>query len=90
MRRDWLDTAILKRGSDEVSVQSIICEIKRRTPDRAVHGALDSIADLYSSHEITLTAFCSLAKSCAPPGVPEQVVADIVDRVCKPKRPKSA
>ncbi len=67
--------------SPRVCVQKIADEIKRRTPDARVHNIIDIAATLFENREISLYAFCCIVKACAPEGVPQDVVRDIVQTV---------
>ena len=64
--------------STRVCVQKIADEIKRRTPDARVHNIIDIAASLFENREISLYAFCTIVKACAPEGVAQQVVTDLV------------
>ena len=61
-----------------VCVREFADEIKRRTPDARVYKIIDIAASLFENCEISLYAFCCIVKACAPEGVPQDVVRDIV------------
>ncbi len=64
-----------------VCVREFADEIKRRTPDARVYKIIDIAASLFENCEISLYAFCTIVKACAPEGVAQQVVTDLVQTV---------